>query len=206
MSNSWLRQPSTITGLATAGGAILAAVAHYLTGNMELSGAVGISAFAVAHLAIDDNTADTAIETLVTDAVQDTIAGHLSANLPRLLNDAVAVANSVARKPAAAAATLLLGLGLSLSACAPGQTAAQAACAADEMLQPIAAQIAPMAGGAAGGVGGAATAAGLVALDAPVHAAVVAKCAPILSTGTAVNGVVQPPDPVSPAIVPPAAK
>ena len=214
MSNSWLRQPSTITGLATAGGAILAVIAQYLTGSTSFATMLGVAAFSLAHLVIDDNTADAAIQTFVTDAVQDAVDGHLTANLPRLLNDAVAVANAVVKpkhsfefappEPASGgaiaaklgSALVLFGV-LAVSACSPA--AVKKACDADTALHPLAAQIALVVGGIVAGPEGAASAQAGVTLDAPLHAAIAADCAMLVPSGTAVNGVPQPPDPVAPA-------
>lgn len=214
MSNSWLRQPSTITGLATAGGAILAVIAQYLTGSTSFATMLGVAAFSLAHLVIDDNTADAAIQTFVTDAVQDAVDGHLTANLPRLLNDAVAMASALAKPkrsldlaipvPASGGA-IAAGLGgvlilcgvLAVSACSPA--AVKKACDADAALHPLAVQLAPIVGGIVAGPEGAASAEAGVTLDAPLHAAIVADCAVLSQSGTAVNGVPQPPDPVAPA-------
>lgn len=217
MSNSWLRQPSTITGLATAGGAILAVFAQYLTGSTSLAAMLGVSAFALAQLLIDDNTADAAIQTFVTDAVQGAVDGHLKDNLPRLLNDAVAVASALTKPksspdpvipvPASGGAiaarlggVLVLCGALAVSACS--QASIKKACDADAALHPLAAQLAPIVGGIVAGPDGAASAQAGVTLDAPLHAAIVADCAVVAANGMAVNGEPQPPDPVAP----PAAK
>lgn len=97
---TWLRQPTTITGIASLLGVAAGVAGHVLTGDMTAAAAAGAIAFAGTHMLVDDNTKAAAVQTLVTDGVNAAISGHLRDRLPTLLKDAVAVATTQAANPA----------------------------------------------------------------------------------------------------------
>ena len=55
--DTWIRQPSTITGLGIAGGALAGALAHMATGNHMIDAAAATVVLVLTHLGIDDNSA-----------------------------------------------------------------------------------------------------------------------------------------------------
>jgi hypothetical protein len=66
---TWVRQPTTIHGLAVLCGTIVAGAEQYFTGNMSLSAGAGVIAYAGVHLFVDDNTAGAAAQMLATDTM-----------------------------------------------------------------------------------------------------------------------------------------
>lgn len=54
--DTWIRQPSTITGLGIAGAALAGALSHLATGNPTIDGAAATIVLVLAHLGINDNS------------------------------------------------------------------------------------------------------------------------------------------------------
>lgn len=55
--NTWIRQPSTISGLAFAGAALAGALSHLATGNPTIDGIAATGVLVLVHLGIDDHSA-----------------------------------------------------------------------------------------------------------------------------------------------------
>lgn len=90
--SAWLKQPSTITGLAAFAGAAATAVAGILTHSTDLAAGIGAIAFAAVHVALPDNTTEAAsVQKLVSDAVHAAVEKRLAASLPQLVSDVSAV-------------------------------------------------------------------------------------------------------------------
>jgi hypothetical protein len=68
--NTWIRQPSTITGLASAAAGIGAALSQVTTGNEKVDAVVAFVSFILVHLAVDDHSASgVAVKGLAGDVV-----------------------------------------------------------------------------------------------------------------------------------------
>jgi len=80
---TWLRQPSTITGIGTLVGTITGTAAQSATGSTGIAAGAGATAFALTHLLINDNTAASDAQSLVTTGVQAATGG-----VPALVTDA----------------------------------------------------------------------------------------------------------------------
>lgn len=94
---AWINQPSTILGLGTFGATVSALIAHVLTHDTTVSAASGAAAFALVHVVLPDNSgAASSVEKLVTDAVTAAAQKKLAAALPGLIQDGLAVVNSIA--------------------------------------------------------------------------------------------------------------
>lgn len=105
---TWIRQPSTLHGLAVIAGAAGGALAHVATGNTTIDAIVGIGAYVLVHLGVDDNSGQqAAITTALTDAV-DAVQGHQVAT-QKLLTDATTAVQAVQAviAPPAAAVTIV---------------------------------------------------------------------------------------------------
>lgn len=55
--NSWIRQPTTIHGLAVLAAGAGAALAHVATGNHTVDAAIAVIAYVAVHLGVDDHSA-----------------------------------------------------------------------------------------------------------------------------------------------------
>ena len=97
---AWLATPSTILGIGVAGATISGLVAHAMTGSISWTfGAAGIVG-ALVHIVLPDNSAaQTSIEKLATDAITAVVQKKLTAALPTLFADAVAVEQAVVVAP-----------------------------------------------------------------------------------------------------------
>lgn len=94
---AWLNQPTTITGLGTAAATLSGLIAHVLTHDATTAVAAGGSAYALIHVVLPDNSgAASSVEKLVTDAVTAAAQKKLAAALPMLIQDGLAVVNSIA--------------------------------------------------------------------------------------------------------------
>lgn len=83
--DTWIRQPSTLHGLGIIAGGIGAALSHVTTGNTTIDAVVAVSAYALVHLGINDNsTMQQGITTLTTDLIQ-------GASTAKLMGDAAPV-------------------------------------------------------------------------------------------------------------------
>jgi hypothetical protein len=99
----WLKQPSTITGIAAFVGTAAGLIAHYLTHDATLSVTVGGLVYGAVHVVVPDNTAAaSSAEKLVTDAVNAIVQKKVAAMVPQLAADAFALFNAVSGTPAAA--------------------------------------------------------------------------------------------------------
>ena len=95
---SWLRQPTTITGLASLLGTLAGAAAHVATGDTNVAAGAGAVAFAATHLIIDDNSvaedARKIVQTGVTAAaggpvVDGQLAAQLTTEMVNLVRDVI---------------------------------------------------------------------------------------------------------------------
>lgn len=101
--NAWRKQPTTILGIAGIVGTVSGYVAHVLTHDITATTAVGLSAASIVHIAMPDNSAaPTSVEKLAVDAVTAIATRKLSASIPLLFGDAVAVAQAVQTPPSPA--------------------------------------------------------------------------------------------------------
>ncbi|MFI4982710.1 MAG: hypothetical protein ACHQIO_20355 [Nevskiales bacterium] len=93
---AWLRQPTTVTGIAALIATAAGAVAQYLTGQATFAASAGGIAFAVTHLAMNDNSAaPSSVQKLVVDAVTAATQKHIVAALPQLVVDGLAAAQAI---------------------------------------------------------------------------------------------------------------
>jgi hypothetical protein len=96
-------QPSTVLGIAGAVGVAATAVAHLVLRDAPVAATIGAAVTSITAIFLkDDSAAARPIEVLVQDAVEAYVKHNISAKLPLLMQDAVAVAVTV-EKPAAAA-------------------------------------------------------------------------------------------------------
>jgi hypothetical protein len=86
--DKWVRQPSTLHALGVIAAGLGAALTQVATGNHTADLAVGIAAYVLTHLGIDDNSA---LETGVTTVVTDLRTG---ASPTQTLTDAAALAGA----------------------------------------------------------------------------------------------------------------
>lgn len=95
--SAWVRQPSTITGLATAVATIVGGAVYYVTASpSETLAAVGV-VFSVVHIGINDNSAlPSDVEQLAIDAATAAAGRKLADAIPKLFADTAAVAKDVA--------------------------------------------------------------------------------------------------------------
>jgi hypothetical protein len=54
--NTWIRQPTTIHGLAVMAGGFAGLASHVATGNQMIDGCLSILAYFLTHVAVDDNS------------------------------------------------------------------------------------------------------------------------------------------------------
>ena len=81
--SEYLKQPTTILGIAGFVGAVSTAVAHYLTGDVNASALFGIVIASAVHVAMPDNSgAPSSVEKLVTDAVTAAAQKRLADAMP----------------------------------------------------------------------------------------------------------------------------
>jgi hypothetical protein len=67
---AWLRQPTTITGIAALLATAATTIAGYLTGDIKAAGAAGALTYGVVHVLMPDNTqAATVLSSVVSDLV-----------------------------------------------------------------------------------------------------------------------------------------
>lgn len=198
----WLRQPTTILGLGTFGGAICAALAQYFTGSETADMVVGVVIFGAVHLAMPDNSAVASdAQTLAVDFTRSAVKHTI--DMQTIMKDASKVMVDLSeptKPPAALTATTgpvatVLGTAMlfclfGLAACnmTPAQQAdlqqkitqgAQVGCVIDGVAQPIAAPV------LAGLVPSSAGAVGVDTLL--VHPAVVNFCKSLGGTATTVS-------------------
>lgn len=144
--NPWIRQPTTMIGLALAAASMALTVLGAINGETL----VCLLVPALGLVGIDDNTKAAAdLRTLATDAAESLAMGHLRENLPRLVKEGVAAALDVVKTGMKYGLALLISTAW-LAACAgPPPAATQVrlaqvlavACPVDGMMQPIAAAI-----------------------------------------------------------------
>ena len=92
--DAWIRQPTTLHGLAVAAAGIGVALAHVATGNPKIDAACGIIAYVAMHIGIDDNsTAERAVTAVATDAVA--VVSGKGVDPTKALTDAAAAAGAV---------------------------------------------------------------------------------------------------------------
>jgi len=88
----WLRQPTTIHGLGALAFAVGAALSQLSFHNQDISLLVGIVAYALTHLGINDNSAVSAdTKNLVNDVISMLITKKLAEKVPELLGDGTKV-------------------------------------------------------------------------------------------------------------------
>lgn len=201
----WLRQPTTILGLGTSGGALCAALAQYFIGSETADMVVGIVFFCLVHLVMPDNSAAASDAQALAAEFTRAAVKH-TINMQTIMKDASAVMVDLAGPPAPAATALgsasasggsiaaalgIVGLfclsGLAACDVTPAQQQAieakvtqdaQVGCLIDGTAQPIAASVLS---------GLVPSAAGAVSLDTLlVHPAVVNFCKTLGGTTTTV--------------------
>jgi len=69
-AKGWLRQPTTITGIASALAAIAAAGAHAAALDSTTVSLIGAAVFSLVHMLVDDNTVAHDAETLAIDLLR----------------------------------------------------------------------------------------------------------------------------------------
>lgn len=147
---SWLRQPTTMLGLAM----IVCALMMALLGLVPAATFLCVLVPALGLMGLNDNTAFTDdIKTLAVDAVTSVTENHLQANLPRIIQEGMKAAAALTARAAVIGLLVLTSLCLAACGTAPSvsgttapTTAAQIlakdaalACSVDGKLQPIAA-------------------------------------------------------------------
>jgi hypothetical protein len=99
---AWLRQPTTIHGLAVILGGGAAAVAHLVGGNSVVDGISAVALYAATNVVVSDNSADIRpVEKLIEDAVTAVVTRRIAQELPQLAADVEAALASLAAKPTA---------------------------------------------------------------------------------------------------------
>lgn len=115
---AWIRQPTTVNGLAALIGLVSSLVAgiltHLLSHDPEtvsyMAGAAGLFAGGVVNLVLPDNSAaQSTAEKIVSDAVAAAASRHLVQVLPSLVADGMAVVAAIGAKPPAATPPLPSG-------------------------------------------------------------------------------------------------
>lgn len=92
---AWLKQPTTVTGIAAFVSAVVVVVAHVITKDVTIDAAAAAVAYSLMHLIMPDNSgAASSVEKLVQDAANAVIQKKLAATMPALLADTVAVIQS----------------------------------------------------------------------------------------------------------------
>lgn len=98
---AWMKQPTTVTGIAGFMATLAYAAAHLVSHDMPVATVLaGVAASLTAMILPDNSAAKTSIEQLVQDSVTAAANQHLAAALPALVQDAVAVVRSVSAVPA----------------------------------------------------------------------------------------------------------
>jgi len=98
---AWLKQPSTITGLAGFAATAVGLIAHYATHDTTLTVTLGLLVGAAVHVALPDNSAaPSAAGKLATDALQAILTKKIAAAAPLLIADAIATMQAMAAQPA----------------------------------------------------------------------------------------------------------
>ena len=96
----WLRQPSTITGIAGFATAIITGVAHYFAGDATLDVVVGSVTFSAVHLVINDNSQAAADAQALAIDLTKGVANHtLETTIPQILRDGIKLVGDI-RSPA----------------------------------------------------------------------------------------------------------
>lgn len=100
----WIKQPTTINGLAAAATAVVGATAQALTHNASLSAPIALAAGGLVAVLLPDNSAEVKpVETFVTDTFNAAVAGALRQRLPLLLGDMSDILAPLIVQPAAPA-------------------------------------------------------------------------------------------------------
>jgi hypothetical protein len=101
--NTWIRQPTTIHGLAVCAAGIGGALAHIATGNPHVDAVIAVAAYVLVHLGIDDHSQ---FEQMVTGTVLDGAHAFQTRDVGPLVNDGATIARMIdAATTAPAAAT-----------------------------------------------------------------------------------------------------
>ena len=88
---AWLRQPTTIAGLAGLVATAAGAIAHVVTHDTTLAlGVASIAGSAIAIAMPDNSTERTSVERLVSDTVTALVTRHFASKVPLLTADALA--------------------------------------------------------------------------------------------------------------------
>jgi uncharacterized membrane protein YhhN len=87
---AWLRQPTTITGLASVAGLALGAMAQWLTRDPNFGIGLGGAVFAAVHLVVNDNSIATDAQKLVADVVTQAPANTLVGDALHTVEDIAA--------------------------------------------------------------------------------------------------------------------
>ncbi len=128
---SWLRQPTTIHGIAVVVGGCAAAAAHLFGGTPWVDGACAVTLYAATNVLVSDNSADVRpMERLVEDAATAIVSKRIAQSLPALIVDVQGALTSLAppapEAPAAPAAAPSL-IPVSVVGAAPASSAQPAA-------------------------------------------------------------------------------
>ncbi len=91
--NSWIRQPTTLHALGVVAAGVGVALTHLATGNPTWDAVVGVVAYVLVHLGIDDNSA---AEQAVTAVASDVVS---KADPNKLVSDVGAAVSAL--RPAA---------------------------------------------------------------------------------------------------------
>lgn len=88
---TWLRQPTTIAGVAGLVATAAGSIAHVLTHDSTLALAAASIAGSAVAIAMPDNAAErTSIERLVSDSVTAVVTKHIASAVPLLATDVLA--------------------------------------------------------------------------------------------------------------------
>lgn len=98
---AWLKQPTTINGIALLIAGSAGTIAGMLTHNVEIAAGAGVLAGGLVHVAMPDNSAAAAsVSKLVTDIVRAELQHRLSASAPQLIADMMGVVNDLPKHDA----------------------------------------------------------------------------------------------------------
>lgn len=125
---NWLRQPSTVVGIAAAIATVAHTLAAAITHQMSWPVALGGAVFALAAMGLPDNSAaQRSARQLTEDLVTAAVRHRLAQAAPELLGDGASLVQAIAAAaPKAAPVAVLALLGLGLSACQPAAAPATA--------------------------------------------------------------------------------
>lgn len=100
----WIKQPTTIHGIAALVTSVVGATAQVLTHEASISAPVALAVGGLVALLLPDSTAEVKpVEQFVTDTVNAAVAGAVRQRLPILLSDASAILAPLITQPAPAA-------------------------------------------------------------------------------------------------------